>query len=753
MIRNGDFSAGTHNWAIHGQDGDAHVSWDVNFGHLCVSHYAFIRTVDHFHLVKNDVYTLNFTAWASGPTKVHVQTPQWPLDPNLDVKLDLTESPHQFSFTFSPANEAGSAFLQFRDEPDHRLAETVCLQNISMRRIDRSGYREDAGPPIKVNQVGYLPDGPKRATLVTNVSHSIQWQLRHLPDYSIVVLRGNTTPYGFDESSGQWAHVIDFQTPTSVVPFLGSSFMLSAGDEDQPHVSDDHSFEFPIWPHIYEKLSTDSLEFFYHQRSGIAIDGDLVGQQYARDAGHIGIAPNQGDTLVPCQESTDALIAYGEPWGCNYSLDVTKGWYDAGDQGKYAVSGGISTWQLLSTYERAQQVAGFAVGDGLLRIPENHNGIPDVLDEARWELEFMLGMQVPQGSAPQLINRTMTDVSGMVHHKMHDNQWTGLPMDPAQDPKLRELHRPSTAATLNLAATAAQAARLFTQFDTQFASRLLEAARTAYDAAEAHPAIYAPDADWDLGGGAYKDHDVTDEFYWAACELFLSTKEERYAADIAASKWHSEDVEDVFGTMGFLWSQTQAMGRMSLATVPNALADIDRVVASVVAGADKYISFQQNQAYDINVPYLTWGSNSNQLNIVQVMATAYDVSGDARYRDGALAGLDYVLGRNALAQSYVTGHGTKYSQNQHSRLYAHQLDPRVPRPPAGYMAGGANQDPTDPPADDVLTGCAPQHCYVDDVNSYSTNEVAINWNSALAWVSSWAADQGGSRTDSGPVIV
>lgn len=44
-------------------------------------------------------------------------------------------------------------------------------------------------------------------------------------------------------------------------------------------------------------------------------------------------------------------------------------------------------------------------------------------------------------------------------------------------------------------------------------------------------------------------------------------------------------------------------------------------------------------------------------------------------------------------------------------------------------------------ADDVLVGCAPQLCYVDDCNSYSTNEVAINWGSALAWVASWAADQ------------
>jgi len=81
------------------------------------------------------------------------------------------------------------------------------------------------------------------------------------------------------------------------------------------------------------------------------------------------------------------------------------------------------------------------------------------------------------------------------------------------------------------------------------------------------------------------------------------------------------------------------------------------------------------------------------------------------------------------------------TQNVHSRLYAHQLDDRVPQAPPGALSGGANENASDPPADDVLQGCKPQLCYVDDVNSYSTNEVAINWNSALAWVTGWAATQ------------
>ena len=123
-----------------------------------------------------------------------------------------------------------------------------------------------------------------------------------------------------------------------------------------------------------------------------------------------------------------------------------------------------------------------ALGDSTLPLPERGNGVPDVLDEARWELEWMLTMQVPAGEP----------LAGMVHHKVHDNEWTGLPLDPAADDKVRELHRPSTAATLNLAAVAAQGARIFERYDRPFAGELLAAARRAWTAAERQPGALRP---------------------------------------------------------------------------------------------------------------------------------------------------------------------------------------------------------------------------------------------------------------------
>ncbi|MGH3658687.1 MAG: glycoside hydrolase family 9 protein, partial [Micromonosporaceae bacterium] len=127
------------------------------------------------------------------------------------------------------------------------------------------------------------------------------------------------------------------------------------------------------------------------------------------------------------------------------------------------------------------------------------------------------------------------------------------------------------------------------------------------------------------------------------------------------------------------------------------------------------------------------------------LATAYDLTGRTDFRNGALQGVDYVFGRNALNHSYVTDYGTKSPQNQHSRIFGHQLDPNTPKPPAGSLAGGPNAALQDPYAAELLAGCPPQFCYVDHIESYSTNEVAINWNSALAWVASFLADQSDSR--------
>ncbi|WP_433789987.1 glycoside hydrolase family 9 protein [Actinoplanes sp. CA-252034] len=401
------------------------------------------------------------------------------------------------------------------------------------------------------------------------------------------------------------------------------------------------------------------------------------------------------------------------------------GWYDAGDHGKYVVNGGISVWGLLAEYEHNR---GSRKLD--LTIPESGNRVPDILDEARWELEFLLSMQVPAGKAN----------AGLVHHKIHDQAWTGLPLLPHLDPQPRELHPVSTAATLNLAATAAQAARIYGRYDRAFATRALSAARTAYAAAKAHPDLLAPESDG-VGGGAYNDTKVSDDFYWAAAELYLTTGERKYAADILASPEHTADV---FGQVAFDWASTAAAAKIDLALIPNRLPGLSSVKSQVVKGADKYLAIQRQHPYGVAYSPANnvwdWGSNSAIANNLVVVAAAHRITGRDRYRDGLLTGLDYLFGRNALNISYVTGYGEVASQNQHSRWYAAQLDPSLPHPPAGTLAGGPNSSIQDPVAQSLLKGCTGQFCYVDDIGSWATNELTINWNAALAHLIGYVAE-------------
>ncbi|WP_455567297.1 glycoside hydrolase family 9 protein [Streptomyces diastatochromogenes] len=577
------------------------------------------------------------------------------------------------------------------------------------QRTVREVYEPDTGPRVRVNQVAYLPAGPKNATLVTDATAPLPWQLRNADGRTVA--HGWTVPRGTDVSSGQNVHSIDF----GAFRGRGTDFTLVAdGDTSRP---------FGIGTSAYEQLRLDSLKYYYTQRSGIEIRDDLR-PGYGRPAGHLNTAPNQGDANVPCQ-----------PGLCDYTLDVTGGWYDAGDHGKYVVNGGISTWELLSTYERslsARTGRPGRLGDGSLDLPESGNNVPDVLDEARWELEFLLRMQVPDGQP----------LAGMAHDKVHDAQWTGLPLLPGDDPQKRELHAPTTQATLNLAATAAQAARLYRPYDRAFAARALTAARKAWQAALAHPEVY-PDPNDGTGGGAYADDNASDEFYWAAAELYLTTGEREFANFVLSSPVHTADI---FGPLGFDWGRTAAAGRLDLATVPNRLPGRDHVRRSVIKAADTYLATAASQPY--GMPYAPdgnlydWGSNAQVLNNAHVIATAYDLTGAAKYRDGALESMDYILGRNALNISYVTGYGEVNSHRQHSRWYARELDPKLPDPPPGTLAGGANSSIQDPYAQSKLKGCTGQFCYIDDIQSWSTNETAVNWNAALAWMASFVADQG-----------
>ncbi|MDP2118820.1 MAG: glycoside hydrolase family 9 protein [Hoeflea sp.] len=673
-------------------------------------------------LTRGEAYRLSISASGNpeGPMRALVQKASEPWTPEGEISRRLSSDKQVLSEDFVAGENQKAAQLVFQlgGSP---AAWRFCLHSASLLAGPAAAAEAGGVPAIRVNQTAYFPDGPKRATLVHKADAPLDWTL--VSSTGERVAAGQTRPHGLDPSSGLKVQSIDF----SDFAQAGDGYRLLVGGETSP--------PFSISSDAYAPLRTDALSYFYKVRSGIEIREDLAGEGYGRPAGHLGVSPNRGDTSVGCLDARTARKIYSEAWSCGYRLDVAGGWYDAGDFGKYVVNGGIATAQLLGVYERAlnfSRRASPALTDSLLSIPEAGNGVPDILDEARWELDFLMSMTVPEGEP----------LAGMAHHKVHGASWPSGPLMPHRDDKARVLHRPSTAATLNLAAAAAQGARLFAPIDAAYADRLLAAAVRAYRAAEANPALFAPYSDGSHGGGDYQDDNVSDEFYWAASELFLTTGDEAWLKRAKASPHWSGPV---FHPDGFSWRSVAGLARIHLAAVPSRLPerDLTAVRASVRDAADAYLKVQAQEAFGFMYrpdAGFGWGSNQSLIQNMIVVATAYDITGDRRYLQAVRESMDYILGRNALGNSYVTGYGTTYSKNQFSYMFSASTDPSYPPVPKGALAGGPNSGLADDYAIRKLEGCAPQACYVDDSRSFSTNEIAINWNAPLAWIASFLAD-------------
>ena len=541
-------------------------------------------------------------------------------------------------------------------------------------------------PAVRLNQLGYLPAGPKRAVWVSDVREPAPFSVRDRHGADVCGGRTQPWPVRPEPTSGLAVHVLDF------------SALRTEGDGFTIEVDGARSRAFSIARDLYRGLVRDALGFFYLQRSGVAIDAARA-PGYARPAGH------PGDASVAAWTGPDAERLY-PGWSCPGRFDVSGGWYDAGDHGKYVTSGAMPVWQLLATVElirrRGAHSQWWRETEALL------------LEECRWQLDWLLRMQVPAGSPH----------GGLAFHRVHGTEWAPLPCRPHEDPTTRVLHRPSTAAALHLAAAAAHGARVFAAAPA-YARRLLEAALAAHRAAHAEPLLLAPDDAGAFGGGPYADDDVGDARAWAAAELWLATGDPAYADDALRP--------EAFDLAGFDWNRMAAAGRLDLA-----LHGHDAAAAQVAAAADRLCSLQDDQPW--GQPYAPadgwdWGSNGRILDNLVVLAIAHELTGRGELLAAATRGLDYLLGCNALGQSYVTGYGTDFTRHQRTRHFAHDLDPRFPPPPAGALAGGpTSKDHPGFPSDPRLAGLPPQRRYLDEPTSETTNDVCIRWNAPLVWI-------------------
>ncbi|MBR3419430.1 MAG: glycoside hydrolase family 9 protein [Oscillospiraceae bacterium] len=683
---------------------------------------------------------------------------------------------------------------------------------------------------ISVNQLGYFTKGAKTAVLGDNQSNPshLPWSesIRLNKDsytFELVsassgeaVYTGTTGKKFYDENSQENVCRIDFSEYTTP-----GTYYLRIKDTEW------RSFEFQIADNPYQDdtndMLTNALNYFYQNRSGMDIEAKYITSGETGTLAHRGghkqdLAYIQTEWRDIYMDKQEAPQTYASS-----KADVTGGWYNAADHTKSMIEGGMAVWTLQNMYERSLKHAGRSVfkdGSGTCVVPETGNAAPDILDECRYELDFMEKMKVDASE------RTWGELAGLYYHQVQDSKWTGLavrPWDYQEEWETERIIKPPTfAATLNYAACAAQATRLWQEYDAAYAKKLMINAAEAYQAFKQHyytadlfPAVhpiyktdcpreeineksqYAPKLQNYITNG-YGDCDVSDDAYWAACELYLSAKAmgtagaENYLKDLSAyqeafkmpTRITGGENEDDGGSFTlFNWGNTGAAGSLSLALHTDVLTAEQKKTLdkAILAAADEYIAAEEEQGYGIpykgrkSDPYIMpsgpeilppdgfeYGSNARAVSNMIAMAYAYDLTGNAKYYNGITTGMGYLFGCNPLSFSYISGYGKYKVRNPEHRYWGYELDDTFPMAPDGVLVAGPTVDLRDP----YLRGLGfdmdneednpSEKCFVDSIEAFSCNAVSLSWNAELAWIvyylQEWYCPGPPQETEPGTII-
>ena len=441
-----------------------------------------------------------------------------------------------------------------------------------------------------------------------------------------------------------------------------------------------------------EEAAKASVKFFYFQRASTALEEEYAGI-YARAAGHL-------DTAVKYHPSTGKTDTEA-------TFNGSKGWYDAGDYGKYIVNSGISTYTLLQLYQQNKEYY-----DTLkLNIPESSNEVPDLLDEIRWNLDWML---------------TMQDDDGGVFHKLTTKQFAGNIM-PEKGTAQRFAIGKGIEASWDFAAVVALASEIYKPYDPEFAQKCIDAAQKARLWALTHPyEIFEQPSD--VGTGSY-----TGSVEWAS-KLWTNIEMYRVSGDTSVvSIIKSLPINNKKAVLQS-WQNNYMLGIFTIATNPDAFEAemVDSATSIITTMADSYIKSLDNNGYGVALAKgdFYWGSNGVAANKGMILIHAYILTKEEKYLNAAQSIVDYILGRNPLDKSYLTGYGVNPTMNPHHRpSQADGIDAPVP----GMIAGGPNASATDC-AKKYNDANAVARSYYDNSCSYATNEVAINWNAPFAYV-------------------
>jgi endoglucanase len=544
---------------------------------------------------------------------------------------------------------------------------------------------------FKINQLGFYPAANKIAVLTVKADA--------LNFYITSVNRKDTFYSGVLSEERQSAYS---STKTRIADFSSftkqGKFIVVNGAN--------YSYPFEIKNAVNKNAAIAVLKGYYFQRASIPLE-----EKYAGIWQRPGFHPD--DIVYIHPSAATAQRAEGS------TIATPGGWYDAGDYNKYIVNSGITMGTMLSAYED------FPGYFKLLNtnIPESADAVPDILNEAIYNLRWMLTMQDP--------------ADGGVYNKCTNASFDGMVM-PGVTKEKRYVVQKGTAAALDFAAVTAQASRILQQFKKQLpglADSCIAASHKAWQWALQHPAMtYNQDAMNKnfkpvISTGGYGDGNFNDEWLWAASELFLTTRADSFFKVVAA---HVKDNVNLPN-----WSNVGMMGFYSFLHFKDKLpvnytATINLMKEKLIGIADSYINKTTTNAFQTvmgqSARDFNWGSNSNAANQGMLLIKAFLLTKEKKYIDHALTNADYLLGRNATGYCFITVIGSKPTMFPHHRQ---STADGIASPVPGLVAGGPNPAMQDKCKYEFTE---PETAYTDNDCSYASNEIAINWNAPVVYL-------------------
>ena len=478
-----------------------------------------------------------------------------------------------------------------------------------------------------------------------------------------VVYRGTAGAPVTDSASKDTVRIADFSGLTAA----GEYIVCASAKKSYPFKIDDNP---------YAGLRAALLEMFNYQKCGVDIECGLWSH--------------------PACHTTPAAV-----YGTGEKKDVCGGWHDAGDYGRYVVPAAKAVADLLLAYQFSAR-------------PDS-----ELLSTVWFEIEWMLKMQ--------------DEKTGGVHHKVSCDKFDALDEMPHDEHEGLILVPVSPTATADFAASMALASHFYPeQKDT-----LLNAAKRAWNWCAANPDTHGFTNPPDISTGGYGDDNDQDERFWAACELYAATEAETYHDYIKKYELYAESRRDderrgALFPFGLGWGNVETYGLIAYLSHPSALKDngvIQRMQKEISRCCDDIMEFYRKSPYGVSLGEVyRWGSNMNVANNAMMLILGHRLVGDNRnYIEAAHEHFHYLLGKNPLSQSYITGFGPTAPQNPHHR-------PSVAKGKAvpGMVVGGPCMNVTRDPA--INAHCAdapPSKRYVDHQDSFASNEITIYWNSPV----------------------